>query len=303
MPRAARNTANTGVYHAILRGVNRQQIFECSDDYNRFLEILKEQTLAHTEYGRTIPPRCTIYSYCLMGNHVHLLLQERSDTIGEVMKRIASSYVFYYNHKYNRLGHLFQERFKSQPCDDIDYYITLLRYIHQNPIKAGLSTDPTQYPWSSWHEFTGKAQDGFCNIQATIRRYPFQDLDYLVRQILTDDEADGLLDIETAPDHSYQTNEDIWQFLTLISGATNPTEFQAIPRPQQKHYLWQAHDQGIGPRTLSRITGVPYSIVQRATSAAKEKFQQNGMVCDESPDEELWYTYCDEDDFKENPEY
>ena len=79
-----------------------------------------------------------LYAYCLMSNHIHLLIREREDNIGMAIKRIASSYVYYYNHKYSRDGHLFRERFKSEPVNDIAYFITLLRYIHQNPVKAGM---------------------------------------------------------------------------------------------------------------------------------------------------------------------
>ena len=75
---------------------------------------------------------CTLYAYCLMSNHVHLLIRERDESIGEAIKRIASSYVYYYNHKYLRDGHLFKERFKSEPVNDMAYFTILLRYIHQN---------------------------------------------------------------------------------------------------------------------------------------------------------------------------
>lgn len=73
-----------------------------------------------------------------MSNHIHLLIREREDTIGMAIKRIASSYVYYYNHKYSRYGHLFRERFKSETVNDMAYFLTLLRYIHQNPVKAGM---------------------------------------------------------------------------------------------------------------------------------------------------------------------
>ena len=80
----------------------------------------------------------TLYAYCLMSNHIHLLIREREDEIGMAIKRIASSYVYYYNHKYSRDGHLFRERFKSEPVNDMAYFVILLRYIHQNPVKAGM---------------------------------------------------------------------------------------------------------------------------------------------------------------------
>ena len=79
-----------------------------------------------------------LYAYCLMSNHIHLLIRERKDTIGMAIKRIASSYVYYYNHKYSRDGHLFRERFKSETVNDMAYFLALLRYIHQNPVKVGM---------------------------------------------------------------------------------------------------------------------------------------------------------------------
>ena len=87
-----------------------------------------------TPFGRNY----ILYAYCLMSNHIHLLIREREDTIGMAIKRIASSYVYYYNHKYSRDGHLFRERFKSEPVNDMAYFVILLRYIHQNPVKAGI---------------------------------------------------------------------------------------------------------------------------------------------------------------------
>ena len=109
MARTARKQSYSGVYHAILRGVNKQQIFECTEDYQRFLKILRAQTLQEQdEAGHRSKPHCVIYAYCQMGNHVHLLIKESGETLAQSMKRISSSYVYYYNHKYGRIGHLFQ---------------------------------------------------------------------------------------------------------------------------------------------------------------------------------------------------
>jgi REP element-mobilizing transposase RayT len=74
-----------------------------------------------------------------------MLIREREEPVGDTIKRIASSYVYYYNRKYGRDGHLFKERFKSEPVNDIEYFTTLLRYIHQNPVKAGIVTEVKDY--------------------------------------------------------------------------------------------------------------------------------------------------------------
>ena len=306
MPRTARETSHTGVYHAILRGVNKQQIFECSEDYQRFLQVLRTQTLQEEDQqGQKQLPHCAIYAYCQMGNHVHLLLKEIGEPIADIMKRIASSYVFYYNHKYDRCGHLFQERFRSQPCDNLHYFVTLLRYIHQNPLKPGLVQDIAEYPWSSWREFIGQEADPFCATNVVLQRIPLEDLRELIQTPLTEEEEDGLLDHEPIRKKPTYTDEEIWQLITQESGATNSTHFQALPRPEQKHILYLVHEYGIGPRTLSRLTGVSYSVVWRSTKGAKEAPQPPSpySVCESDPFDEEFYTYCDEGYFQQYPEY
>lgn len=92
-------------------------------------------------------------------------------------------------------------------------------------------------------------------------------------------------------------------FFQLSVEPLNATEFQALERPKQKHYLYMVHEQGVGPRTLSRLTGVPYSVVQRATSKANEQKLQTGVVSEDSPLDELYYSYCDDGEFEKYPEY
>ena len=110
-----------------------------------------------------------------MSNHIHLLIREREDNIGMAIKRIASSYVYYYNHKYSRDGHLFRERFKSEPVNDMAYFVILLRYIHQNPVKAGIVENIKDYEYSSWGEYDGTVEPVFriCNTQTVLNRIPF----------------------------------------------------------------------------------------------------------------------------------
>lgn len=91
-----------------------------------------------------------------MGNHVHLLLREEKESLSLAMQRMCSSFVYWYNWKYDRFGHLFQERYKSEVIENETYLITVLRYIHQNPIKAGITNSVAGYKWSSYHEYINK---------------------------------------------------------------------------------------------------------------------------------------------------
>ena len=92
-----------------------------------------------------------IYAYCLMSNHIHLLIKEEKEPIEQIMKRIATRFVYWYNVKYQRVGHLFQDRFKSEPVENDAYFMTVIRYIHQNPLKAGLCKDISAYKYSSYN--------------------------------------------------------------------------------------------------------------------------------------------------------
>ena len=118
MPRQARKRSSSGIYHIMLRGINRQIIFEDREDYQRFFDTLKKYK-AVSGY--------TIYAYCLMSNHVHILLKAGHEDLDLIIKRIAGSYVYWYNWKYGRVGHLFQDRFKSEPIETDEYFLTVLR--------------------------------------------------------------------------------------------------------------------------------------------------------------------------------
>ena len=102
----------------MLRGINHQLIFEEDEDMQRFIDTLKRYK---DECGYSL------YAYCLMGNHIHILLKEENEEISSILKRIAGSYVYWYNWKYGRSGHLFQDRFKSEPVEDDAYFLTVLR--------------------------------------------------------------------------------------------------------------------------------------------------------------------------------
>lgn len=149
MSRAARKKSKTGIYHIIMRGINRQSIFEDEEDRERLLLTL-ERYKATCGYS--------IYAYCLMDNHLHILIKEEKELLAQTIRRIAGSYVYWYNRKYERIGNLFQDRFKSEPVENDSYFLTVLRYIHQNPVKAGIMRNIKEYKWSSYDEYIGESK-------------------------------------------------------------------------------------------------------------------------------------------------
>ena len=144
MPRQQRIKSNSGYYHIMLRGNERRNIFLDDDDKLRFIETIYQKKQENKFY---------LHAFCLMDNHIHLLINEGTEDIAKVIKRIAVSYVFYFNKKYKREGHLFQDRFRSEIVEDNAYVLALIRYIHQNPVKANIVKYPGNYQWSSYNEY------------------------------------------------------------------------------------------------------------------------------------------------------
>lgn len=140
MPRKPREKSETGIYHVIVRGMGQQNIFHEEDDFQRYLETTKNISLES---------KVSVLGYCLITNHVHLLLRENDGDISGFMKRLGVSYAYWYNWKYERIGHVFQDRFKSECVEDDAYLLTVIRYIHLNPIKASIIDKPEEYKWSS----------------------------------------------------------------------------------------------------------------------------------------------------------
>jgi putative transposase len=143
MPRHARVLSKTQVYHIMLRGNELKNIFYDDDDKDRFVNTL---------FLKKESDRYSLYAYCIMDNHVHLLLREREEPIAKSIKKIAVSYAYYYNHKYQRIGHVFQDRYRSENVEDDSYLLTAVRYIHNNPEKARISLREN-YKWSSYHYY------------------------------------------------------------------------------------------------------------------------------------------------------
>lgn len=150
MPRQSRRISESKIYHVMIRGNERKEIFNDDEDKSKFIEILS---------AKNDDNQYSIYAYCLMDNHVHLLLNEGDGEVSRIMQRINISYAYYFNKKYDRIGHLFQDRFKSGAIEDDNYLLATVRYIHNNPVKAKLVSNPSEYKWSSYNDYISKNID------------------------------------------------------------------------------------------------------------------------------------------------
>ena len=246
----------------MLRGINRQDLFEDREDYVRMLGYLQQMLDQYDEQGNRLPPLCTFYAYCLMSNHVHLLLKVNQEGIGSTIKHLAVMYAMYYNQKYSRSGHVFQDRFKSEPVNDMPYFVTLLRYIHQNPTKAGIVCKVGDYDLSSWKEYTGEVPGAacLCATNATLKRMPLEDLKELVEAPLEDEvqclELDETVRVTVG-------DREVRQHLLERWGIADSIKVQELGKDKRNEIIISCLELGTGLRQLSRLTGVTYGVINK----------------------------------------
>lgn len=156
MARYKRIYSETGIYHVMSRGSNKMDIFIDKEDRERYLEILKDKREDNN---------FSLYAYCIMSNHSHLIIMEDEESLPNIMKRINISYANYFNRKYGRVGHVFQDRYRSEPIEDDGYLLSAVRYVHNNPVKAKIVKKCEDFPWSSYNYYTGKFTNGIVDIE------------------------------------------------------------------------------------------------------------------------------------------
>lgn len=245
MPRAARTKSENGYYHILLRGISRQNIFEDDEDCYRFLKTLKRYKL---ELG------FEIHSYCLMGNHVHLLFKDTKDQLDLIMKKIAGSYAYYFNQKYDRVGHLFQDRFKSETIDDDNYFLTVVRYIHQNPLKAKIA-QVNKYKWSSYSEFIGNA----IIIEKNFVLELLGGIEKFIAFINIEVDENKCLEINDYNMTDKRAKE-------LLIKEYNMQSFFDIPKltlEERNMIIHSLKDNGLSIRQIARLTGLNRGVIQR----------------------------------------
>lgn len=152
MPRQARIILENTPHHIVQRGHNRETVFIERQDYLYYLDTLKE-------WKKEL--NVNVYGYCLMTNHVHLILDPNAepDNLGKLMKRLAGRQTQYVNHQENRSGSLWEGRYKSSPIETNAYLLSCLRYVERNPVKAVMVKSVSDYEWSSYSQHAGLTEN------------------------------------------------------------------------------------------------------------------------------------------------
>ena len=240
MPRQARKLSGSGIYHVMQRGIDRQTIFAEPQDYTVFLKILQEcRALCGFK----------LYAYCLMGNHVHLLLKVENDPLEAIFKRICGQYASWYNAKYDRVGHLFQDRFRSEPVENDEFFLTVLRYIHQNPVKAGLCGKPEDYRYSSYSEYLSGSDA--IDSAFVLDMLPLEEF-VRFNHAPNDDEC---LEVSTGKRRAL-TDDQVQELFFRDFRVRTAEEFLGLDEERKCGAIRMAHHQGASVRQLSRLTGL-----------------------------------------------
>ncbi len=255
MPRQSRQISKIGIYHVLVRGINRGALFHDDEDRQRYLYTLTKFIKDNEVLG-----------YCLMDNHVHLLIKEGLNGISNLMHRLGASYAYFFNNKYERVGHVFQNRFKSENVEDDSYLKVVIRYIHQNPIKAGMVNKAESYRWSSCQAYYG-GKDYFPGLTSTdlilsLFSEKKEHAIMIFRQFTEVETSDRCLeDIEITALTEVQAHQAIEKVLdnksVIILNELSKADRDLVVRELKAI-------EGLSIRQISRLTGVSFNIVKRA---------------------------------------
>lgn len=251
MPRRAREKSSTGIYHVMFRGINGQIIFQENEDYEKFIQVIRE-------YKEVCGYK--IYAYCLMSNHVHLLIEEGKEDFAIVFRRIGAKYVYWYNLKYIRSGHLFQDRYKSEAVENDSYFLTVIRYIHQNPMKAGITSDINKYPWNSYHDYFGNGN--LCETKFVLNLFSDneQKAIKLFREFNIQENDDKCLDYQ---ERVRIDDTEAKKIIIKSAGVENLKEIQNFEMEKRDKVIKKLKTSGLSIRQIERLTGVSFGIIRK----------------------------------------
>jgi len=151
-----------GFYHIMLRGNARQAIFRDEQDRETLEDCLRDALAYYT---------AEIHAYCWMTNHLHLLMRVSTEPVQHAVRHFASNYARRFNSKYLGVGHVFQGRHKRRHVSSDAYLKQVVRYIHRNPVEAGIAADPSAYPWSSYRFYLDQEQPNFLTTQTVLAQF------------------------------------------------------------------------------------------------------------------------------------
>ena len=255
MARRLRNRILSEVNHVMLRGNGHMDLFLAEGDYRRFLNTLQKYKDSDD---------ITIMAYCLMTNHVHLLLKSAPESIPAFFKKIEVSYVRYFNSIYEHTGHLFQDRYRSEPIKDEGYLLNAFRYILKNPEAAGICRWD-KYRWSSAKCYLTDVEDGITDTSVITGLAGIAGRkDLLFHFSESDNDLSKVHVAEPKKSCKAVCDNEAMLIFRRISGIKSPEELRTMEKGMRKDILVKLKKTGLSVRQLERITGINRNVIQRA---------------------------------------
>lgn len=249
MPRALRKSSSTGIYHVVIKGANGHLLFEECRDYKKYLDYL--------EYYKS-QFSFKIYAYCLMSNHIHLLVHIHSESLSDIFHRINTSYAIWFNNKYDRTGFLQDGRFHSEPVESLQYLFSVVRYIHKNPFKAGLEPQlGANYKWSSFLDYQTQS-------------HHLVDIDYIFgvfggyenfMHFHNNSSSDECLDVDKT--RKRITDYDAQKIIYEVCQCKSFADFEKLSIIDRNKYINELLMNGLSERQLSRLSGFSRGLIRK----------------------------------------
>ena len=261
MPRRAREVGNSGYYHIMMRGNGRAILFESNDDRRLFLRLLSSR----------LDERFSVIAWCLMSNHVHILISDPDNRKSTELKWVLSMYAQHYNESTGHVGHVFQDRFLSKPIETERYLMTAVRYIHSNPEAEGICAQE-DYEWSSYHEYANGCPGIVSNLGLL-----YEMIGGKTRFL--DFSKQTALDYSIIPQkRAILTEENARQIAEEELGTSNIQLIGVLSLQLRNEFLYRLRDRGISIRQAERITGLGRGLIDHVYRNADSKRIEGNLL-------------------------
>lgn len=252
MPRKPRKHSSLNIYHVVVKGINSQLLFEERRDYVKYLELL--------EYYKE-NCKFNLYAYCLMTNHIHLLIQANAYPLDSIFRKINTAYANWFNMKYSRTGPLQEGRYYSEPIESLDSLLSVLRYIHKNPLSAHLESQVgSQYTWNSFHDYL-KNRNHLVDIDVILNEFANIN-DFIDFHSCTSDRT--FIDINTI---RKRIPDDVAiDIISEVCGTNHTEDIKNFSLSDRRNAIFAIYEKGISARQINRLTGIPRGIIDRILS-------------------------------------
>ena len=253
MSRKARRISELGLYHVIFRGMNHCHLFEDDTDYLKFLEMLSELK------GKM---KFEIYSYCLMSNHVHIFLHEKeAGSLITLMRKLLTRYAGWFNRKYQRSGSLIANRYKSEVVNKDEYVFELVRYIHQNPIRAGMVEKLKNYRWSSYLDYLRYKEEDITDVGFLLDMMSKSQIDALkIFEKLHNEQEKQVFVINEG---KRKSDEEVRRVVMQEINGIEPHKIGEMPRNERNIVLAKLKGKRLSIRQIERCTGISRGIISK----------------------------------------